>query len=116
MGKKIQEYVLTQADINQTTDVEFNSSTLRKLPSVEQIPEEFFKGNIYTQVVESIYVGEPSPPGNIKFNEGFDSTEQAGKAMQKFITAHIRSVDPSYEHKIAGIGFMISKILTITTE
>lgn len=113
------EYTLTQEDINKTSDNEFNFGTMRCLPLMDAIPQEFFENpistkNIYIRIADSIFCGEPAPSGDIVFNPGFESSGKAVKAMQKFINAHMRSFEPLYTHKIAGIGFMLSKIVTVT--
>jgi hypothetical protein len=106
---------LTQADIESITDEEYTYGTTRFLPPVQAIPDPFwgwFKGyerDVYFRIAEAMYVGEPAPIGEVSFNPGFN-----GKGMQRFLKAHLHSVQPEYQHKMAGLAFLISMIVTIT--
>lgn len=102
---------ITQADIDSITKPEAVWGTTRFLPPEEEIPAEFWKPNIYTRIADTMFVGDPPPQGEITFNPGFraDST-----ATYQFIMAHMKSFEPKHEHKIAGVGYMISKIMHIT--
>jgi hypothetical protein len=109
---------LTQADIEATTDLEFVWGTTRCLPPWEIIPEEFReyygsrKANIYIKMADSFFCGDPLPPGNVAFNEGFSLSPN----LMRFIMAHMKSFDPKHEHKIAGVAYMISIITTVTPD
>ena len=112
-------YTLTQEDINSITDLEVAFSTTRLLPAWEDIPEDFkklYKGNIYVELTDAIFCGGERPKGNVKFNEGFDETQEGFYSLQRCVTAHMRSFEPKHEHKIAGIAYMISKVCTITPD
>lgn len=112
MSKKPKKpWDITQADVDSITPKEFIYGTDRLLPPVDQIPHEFFKGNVYTRLVEAMYVGDVPPMGEVTFNHGFKETRNLGRLS----TAHLRSVQPDYDHKIAGIAYMISKIVRITS-
>ena len=103
---------LTQAQIDTITDSEFRYGTMRMLPPVNDIPKEFFSStNIYVRIVDALYVGEEPPFGQVDFNPGF---RKDGRAMMRVIMAHLRCVQPDYDHKIAGIALMISKVVHIT--
>jgi hypothetical protein len=107
---------LTQADINSITAAEHARGTTRLLPPVEEIPDEFFgpfkgygAGNVYFRIADSMYVGEEPPMGDIEFKEGF-----TGEGVERLLTAHLRSVEPEHQHKMAGMAYMIATIMTIT--
>ena len=102
---------ITQADIDSITAPEAAFGTTRLLPPEGEIPKEFWKTNIYTRITYALFVGDPSPPGEITFNPGF---REDGPAMMKCLMAHLNSFEPSHEHKIAGIAYMISKIMHVT--
>ncbi len=105
------EWTITQADIDSITQLDFAFSTDRFLPPEDKIPQEFWSGNAYVRLTEAMMYGEPMPPGEVTFNEGF---RPDGPALQRCIMAHLRSFNPKHEHKIAGVAYMISKITHIT--
>lgn len=109
-------YSLSQEDINSVSVTELAFATMRLLPTPDQIPKDFYNGNIYTRIAESVFYGEESPHAEVTFHPGFDSDEAGIKAMQKCIMAHLRSFGPKHQDKIAGVGYMISKIMTIQGE
>lgn len=106
---------ITQLDMESITDEEALRGTTRFLPKEEEIPIEhwgWFKGvrrNIYFRIAEAMYVGEPPPMGHVTFHPGF-----TGKDMQRFLKAHMHSVYPEYQHKMAGMAYMIATMATIT--
>lgn len=102
---------LTQADLDVTTDLEYAFATTRCLPPKEIIPKEFWDGfgaNVYVRLADTLFTGDAPPAGDIEFNEGF-----TGNNLMKFLIAHLRSFEPQHEHKIAGLAYMISCIMTI---
>jgi hypothetical protein len=99
-------YSLTQEQIN--TPVE--SRTSKFLPNIKDIPKEFWTGNIYVKIVEAWYVGDKGPAALYTFNPGF---EQDGKKVKNFLMAHLKDFDPMYEHRVAGVALMLSKVFTI---
>ena len=101
---------ITQADIDSITKPEAVWGTTRLLPPEVEIPKEFWKTNIYTRIADSMFVGESPPRGEIHWNPGF---RDDGPAMMKCLMAHMKSFGPKHEHKIAGVAFMISKIMTV---
>jgi hypothetical protein len=101
-------YKINAKDINATTDVELAFSTVRLLPKVVDIPQDFFDGNIYTEVVEAIFYGKEIPESTMILN--FEVTPEI---INKCITAHLKSFEPKHENKIAGVGYLLSKIATI---
>lgn len=109
--EKPKAWSITQADIDSITDVDSAFGTTRLLPPEHEIPAEFWKTNIYTRIADAMFVGEPPPAGEITFHSGF---REDGPAMMKCLMAHMNSFSPSHEHKIAGIAYMISKIMHVT--
>jgi hypothetical protein len=109
---QLKPWELSQADVDSISDTEWRYGTVRLLPPESEIPKEFWGSNIYSRIVEAMYVGDTPPMGEVTFNPGF---RQDGKAMSRCIMAHLRSVHPEYEHKIAGIAYMISKIVHVTS-
>jgi len=99
-------YTLTPADLASITDPERAFSTMRLLPAWSDISDEFKSGNIYTELAEAIPYGRPLPDGEIKFLPGF---EESADALNTCVRAHLQSFGPKHEHKIAGVGYMISK-------
>lgn len=113
MSKKKPEppkpWSLTQADLESITKQEALLGTVRLLPPVGEIPKEFWGTNIYVRIVESMYSGDNPPAGAVHFHPGF-----TGLNMQPCIMAHLKSFEPDYDHKIAGVAYMIYKIVHVT--
>lgn len=103
-------WAITQKNIDTVTKVEQVYGTTRLLPPWDDIPKEFWDGNIYTRIGEAMFYGEKIPNGEVSFNEGF---KQDPHGLTRCIMAHLVSFDPKHEHKIAGVGYMISKIVTV---
>lgn len=101
-------YTLTPANLASITDVEAAFSTDRLLPSWEEIPEDFKIGNLYTQLVSAIFYDYPLPDSKIEMKNGFEPT-----ALNRAVRAHIGSFGSKHEHKIAGVGYMISLAATL---
>lgn len=102
-------YELTPADAASITDVELAFSTERFLPKQEDIPAEFWEGNLYTGLVDALFAGAPLPDLQIEMKPGFEVEH-----LQRAVRAHLQSFGPSHEHKIAGIAYMLSKMATLT--
>jgi hypothetical protein len=116
-------YGITQADIDSITDLDVAFATTRCLPKEEEIPEAFrgayrgdYKSNIYVALVDALFCGEPVPQAAMQFHAGFEKTGENPKLLQRFTMAHLRSFEPSHEHKISGIAYMLSLVVTITAE
>lgn len=107
-------YSLTQEQVESITPEELLYGTQRFLPCVEDIPLEhwgWFKGverNIYFRIAEAMYIGEQPPAGEVSLNAGF-----TGKGMKEFLKAHMICIHPEYQHRIAGMAYMMSLICTI---
>ncbi len=99
----------TLADAEPITDLELAFSTTRLLPPPEAIPEAFWRGNAYTQLAEALFYGFPVAPLLIEFKPGFDADQ-----MQRIVRSHLASFEPKHEHKIAGVGYLISQMATLT--
>lgn len=97
-------YTVTPEQMASITDAEMAFSTMRLLPSWDEIPEEFRRGNIYTKLAESIFFGRELPVCEIMMNPGF-----APESLNRAVRAHLQSWAPKHEHKIAGVGFMIAQ-------
>jgi hypothetical protein len=102
-------YKITPEQVNSVDDVELAFSTTRLLPKWEDIPEEFKSGNIYTQIAEALFYGNPLPDCSLEMIDGVEP-----QALNRCITAHLKSFGPKHEHKIAGVGFMLSSICQAT--
>lgn len=96
-------YTLTPEQVESITDPERAFSTERLLPAWEDIPEEFKRGNVYTQLASAIFNGTAMPDCEIELFEGFKA-----EGINECIRAHLRSFGPSHEHKIAGVGYMVA--------
>jgi hypothetical protein len=101
------EYTLTRASLNTITDVEMAFGTEKLLPPYEAVPEEFKRGNSYTRLMDSLFSGQSVPEGEIVFRKDFDDPE-APAQLNRVVIAHLRSYSPKHEHKIAGLGFLVS--------
>lgn len=104
--------MLKPEDILSIQDVELAFSTMRFLPEPKDIPEAFYdNANPYAKVAEAIMFGLPMPEGEVTFKEGFQEAF-ASKGMD-FLSAHLQSYGPKHEDKIAGVGYLISQMMTI---
>lgn len=102
-------YKLLPQELASVTDAELAFSTTRFLPAIEDIPAEFWAGNIYTKLAKSLFCGSMTPACEIELNEGVDAA-----ALNKCIRAHLQSWAPKHEHKIAGVGYMLASVCTLT--
>lgn len=96
-------YTLTPDQVESITDPERAFSTERLLPAWEDIPEEFKRGNVYTELASAIFYGTAMPDCEIELIDGFKA-----EAINDCVRAHIGSYGPKHEHKIAGVGYMIA--------
>lgn len=99
----------TRVDAEPITDLELAFGTTRLLPPQEAIPEAFWRGNAYTQLAEALFYGFPLAPLLIEFRPGFDSQQ-----LRRIVLSHLRSFAPKHEHKIAGVGYLISQMAALT--
>ena len=106
-------YSISRADLDTITDSELARSTMKFLPEWADIPVEFRDGNVYTRVAEARLLDYPVPDVSISFLPGFDD-EAACRAIDRCIVAHLKAFTPRHEHRIAGVGYMLSKICRIT--
>lgn len=104
-------YELTREQVCSITTVDVAFPTAKLLPKEDEIPKEFFNGNIYTEVAENYFYGLNPPKGVIVMKQDITTEE-----MIRCVDAHIKSFGPRHEHKIAGVGYMISKMCEITPE
>jgi hypothetical protein len=115
MAKKKPEekkpWSLTQEEIASITNEEFIRGTSRLLPPVDEIPKAFWDGNVYTRIVEAMYVGAKPEHAQIDFLPGFVND---GTSLARVTMAHVRDMQADYDHRIAGVGYMISKIVHVT--
>lgn len=74
------------------------------MPPYDEIPQEFkqFRGNAYVEFVEGLFFGAP-PKMELKLRDGFSE-----EAVAKVIKSHLSSFEPKHEHKMAGVGYMLS--------
>lgn len=106
-------YSLSRADVDSITDSELARSTTRLLPQWQDIPDDFRDGNVYTRMAEARLLDYPMPAITLTFLPGFDDGA-ACAAIDRCVAAHLKAFDPAHEHRIAGVGYMISKVCTIT--
>lgn len=102
-------YNISRADLDSISDPEVAFSTQRLLPAWVDIPEAFRQGNVYTKLAEAICFSSTLPTMDIVFRESFDDAG-APAALNRCVRAHLLSFGPSHEHKIAGVGYMISQV------
>jgi hypothetical protein len=101
-------YSISASDLSSISDVEIAFGTTKLLPPWEAIPEDFRKGNQYTALVSNLFYGRPLPDSPISIVEGVKHED-----LSRAVHAHLISYAPKHEHKIAGIGYMISKVATL---
>lgn len=115
-------YKLTLEDMQSITDQEFHQGTTRLLPALEDIPAEFlddsyknpwYSRNPYNRLAEALYYGDPEPEFDVSVNDGWPEDETTIEALHRTIMAHVNSFDPPLHQKIAGVGYMISLVLTL---
>lgn len=107
-------YSLTRADLTSITEPELAFSTDRLLPAWDDIPNGFKDGNIYTEIAEAMFFGTSMPKGDLILRKGFDDADVTGQLF-KCLSAHLQSMRPKHEHKIAGVGFMIAQTCEIVS-
>lgn len=105
-------YSLSRDDLASIADVELAFSTDRLLPKPEDIPGDFWTGNVYTRLAQAIFSGTPVPDGEVELREAFNY-QAAFEDLRRCVRAHLQSFGPKHEHKIAGVGFMISQVCEI---
>ena len=98
-------YQLTAEQASSITDVELAFSTERYLPAMTDIPHEFISGNDYTRLVEALFFGHELPNFEMEIVDGVTA-----EMLNRVIRSHLQSFSPKHEHKIAGVGFMLSKL------
>lgn len=101
------EFKLKRDSLSTITDVEIAFGTTKLLPPIDAVPAEFKRGNDYTKLLDRLFAGQPAPEGEIVFREGFDD-DDAPALLNRVVMAHLRSFEPEHEHKIAGLGYLIS--------
>lgn len=101
-------YDLTISEIQSITDVEVAFSTTRLLPDWSDIPADFKAGNSYTTLVKAILFNTPLPAGEVEIVDGV-TPEQ----LNRLVRSHLGSFSTKHEHKVAGVGFMMSKASTL---
>lgn len=105
---------ITQADIDSIKRGETIWGTTRFLPAWDTIPKcfvrEMYGPNLYSKFIDAWYSGSPLPDVTVEFNSGF---ELDGKALKRFIMAHLNTFIPDHDHKIAGCAYLLSQVITI---
>ena len=101
------EFNLKRESLNAITDVEIAFGTTKLLPPYDAVPDEFKRGNDYR-----LFADQPPPDGEIVFREGFDVAD-APALLNRVVRAHLRSFEPKHEHKIAGLGYLISRVCEV---
>ncbi|WP_207951208.1 hypothetical protein [Cupriavidus sp. L7L] len=106
-------YSLSRAEVDSITDGDVQCSTMKLLPEWDDIPADFRNGNLYTRLAEARLLDYQLPGISIAFLPEFDDAE-ACQAIDRCITAHLNAFAPRHQHRIAGVGYMISKVCTVT--
>jgi hypothetical protein len=97
-------YTITLDEMISITAPELAFGTVRLLPPWDDIPEDFKRGNRYTELAAAILNDRPLPADiKIELKKGF-----APEALNRAVRAHLVSCEPRHEHKIAGVGYMIA--------
>lgn len=106
-------YKLTRDAINTISDAEIAFGTTKLLPPFDEVPETFKRGNEYTRMLDCMFAGAPLPDANVEFLEGYDDPD-APALLARVVQAHLRSFEPKHEHKISGLGYLLSHACLIT--
>jgi hypothetical protein len=105
-------YKLTPQKIKSIQDSNLGLGTIKYLPKWNEIPADFKQGNKYTQFCEALFFGKRPEKGDIKCGKEFEELWREKKVIP-FLLAHLRSYEPKHEHKIAGVGYMLSQTCTL---
>lgn len=85
-----------------------NVVTSKLLPAIKDIPEEFMSGyHELEDVVQGMFFS-----GKGKSLEDFGLTPKEGvdlKLVMPILNACLSSFEPSHEHKISGVAYMLSE-------
>lgn len=106
------EFKLLRDSLNTITDVEIAFGTTKLLPPYDAVPDEFKCGNDYTKLLDHMFAGQALPEGEIVFRDGFADSE-APALLNRLVMAHLRSFEPKHEHKIAGLGYLVSQVCEV---
>ncbi len=106
---------LSREDIKNIFDVDIAFGTTKCMPEIEEIPKEYFQGNLYTTLVDAIFFGRPIPSYSFEVTPHFDDATIL-EDMPRFVRAHLVSRSCGHEHKIAGVAFLISQVMQITNQ
>lgn len=103
-------YHPTTADLHKISDVHLAFGTTCLLPPLEDIPEDFNDrlGNPYTKLASDLFFGNALENLEMTLHDGVTPA-----LLQRAVQAHLTSREPRHEHKIRGVGFLISKFATI---
>ena len=77
------------------------------LPEQDKIPKEFWEGNEWTTIAGKWFAGMIDENSEFHAKEGID----AEVAFWHCKTV-LGSYQPKHQHKIAGVGFLLSKFFT----
>lgn len=108
LGQTVRKFNLKRESLDTITELEVAFGTTKLLPPFDVVPSEFKRGNDYTKLLDHLFSGQPLPQGDIVFREGFDDAD-APALLNRVVMAHLRSFEPKHEHKIAGLGYLISQ-------
>lgn len=108
----MKDFEFARSSLGDISDLDLAFGTTRFLPPFEQVPEAFKRGNDYTKLIEHLFAGGPVPDGEIEFRAAFDDPE-APALLNRLVMAHLRSHEPKQEHKIAGMGYLVSIVCTV---
>ncbi len=108
-------YTISREQLAAITDIETAFGTTKYLPDENDIPQEFKNGNVYTRLCDAIFAGTQYPDCEVVFADGFSDID-APVDLKRCVRAHIRSFDPKHQHKIAGVGFLISLVCELRNE
>ena len=99
-------YELTVEQVKSLKKIEEVWGARKFFPDLHLIPEDFLKGNRYTELVEAILYSRPMPGGQIVLVDGLEPEE-----LNRFTHAYLACAEHRVEDKIAGVGFMLSKLM-----
>jgi len=81
------------------------------LPAREEIPGGFWDGNEWTRLASQWFAGLVPEDLELRPRDGV-SSQEAGRHC----TVVIRSFEPKHEHKIAGVGYLMSEFFEPVTD
>lgn len=111
------DYTLTKEDLLSITGVEETFGTTRLLLEFGYVPVEFTKDdNPYVKIASDLLfhgvVRDSSPMELLNDCFGMEASTYSELCL-KCVFAHLRSFNLKHQHKMAGVAYMLSKLVRV---